>query len=569
MNNKKIFNKAMMETTKTKTKKRWQVGLIAAMLLVACGSQSVWAKELTEPQRILHVLDRLGYGPRPGDMEMVQRMGVERYIQSQLTPEAIPEAPDLLTRQDRLETLKLNPKQLFNLYGPPQAFTGVAPAESEVQTALNHARIIVKQAEVRRLMLALESRRQLQEVMTDFWFNHFNVYRDKNLGYLWVGSYEQAIRANALGRFRDLLGVTAHHPAMLVYLDNWKSTAQGQPDAKGRVPGLNENYARELMELHTLGVDGGYSQDDVIALARILTGWGVSVPNPPNLSDYNGPGRAFDDGKGFYFNPKLHDFGSKTLLNQPFSANDSGGLAEGERALDLLASHPATANYLSYKLAQYFVADEPPKPLVNAMAKTYLQSNGDIRAVLNTLFHSNEFWSEQYVNNKFKTPYVYLISSLRATGLKVTIYPEALSRLNMWGMPLYSYLTPDGYKNTEIAWRSPDALLRRLSFASDIGHDKIPFNTDLLQHRKPPQYQPPKTLPGSNSAPPNGTPNPSGSNTTSAMPKTGPQTGWINPYALRMMYDSELSEKTQNLLNTQPPEQWAMTILGNPAFMYR
>lgn len=553
-----------------KQNKRLKTVFIALLLVAGAvfNSAETTAKELTETQRILHVLDRLGYGPRPGDLELVKRMGVDRYIETQLSPASIPESDDLLRRQDGLETLKLNPKQLFNLFGPPQPFTGQPPANSEIQTALNHSRIIVKQAEVRRLMLALESRRQLQEVMTDFWFNHFNVYRDKNLDYLWIGSFEQTIRANALGHFRDLLGATAHHPAMLVYLDNWKSTAQGQPDAKGRAPGLNENYARELMELHTMGVDGGYSQDDVIALARILTGWGINLSAPPNLQDYKGPGRAFDDGKGFYFNPKLHDFNAKTLLGQSFPANDSLGLAEGERALDMLASHPATANYLSYKLAQYFVADEPPNPLVTAMAKTYQQTNGDIRAVLNTLFHSDEFWSEKYVNNKFKTPYVYLISSLRATGLKVSIYPAALSRLNMWGMPLYSYLTPDGYKNTEVAWKSPDSLLRRLSFAFDLGHDNIPFNTDLFQHKKPPQYQPPgELLGGSGMA--TGKASASQGN-ASFVPKqaTSPKTGWINPYALRLMYASELSEKTQNLLNSESPDLWAMTIIGSPEFMY-
>ncbi len=326
----------------------------------------------------------------------------------------------------------------------------------------------MEQAVQARLWRAVESPRQLQEVMVDFWYNHFNVFAAKGLDHLWVGAYEeQAIRPYALGRFRDLLGATAHHPAMLFYLDNWQNTAPNSPGVRGKQQGLNENYARELMELHTLGVDGGYTQEDVIALARILTGWGLGRPR----------GRDINKG-GFFFDPKRHDFSDKVFLGQTIHGS---GVAEGEEALDILARNPATARHISFELAQYFVADEPPSALVERLRKRFLDTDGDIRAVLDTLFHSPEFWDQKYYGNKFKTPYQYVVSAVRATDMKVVNVRPLYGMLMQLGMPLYGCLTPDGYKNTRDAWLNPDAMTRRIGFATALASGRLPLGQPVKE----------------------------------------------------------------------------------------
>jgi uncharacterized protein (DUF1800 family) len=306
---------------------------------------------------------------------------------------------------------------------------------------------------------ALDSERQLQEVMVDFWYNHFNISINKGFDHVLVGAYEeQAIRPNALGRFRDILGATCYHPAMLFYLDNWQNAAAGSAlgpafgNAKGqgkKKGGLNENYARELMELHTLGVDGGYTQKDVIELARVLTG--LSLPT-----------------RGYWgqFYAVRHDQGEKVILGHKITAKGAG---EIEEALDFLARHPSTAHHISYALAQYFVADEPPKALVDRMAKRFSESDGDIKAVLTTMLESGEFFDGQYQNNKYKSPFRYAMSSLRASGSRPMHYEPIYSFLKLQGQPLYACLTPDGYKNTKEAWLNSDALLKRINFATAIG----------------------------------------------------------------------------------------------------
>ena len=265
---------------------------------------------------------------------------------------------------------------------------------------------------------------------------------------------EQAIRPNVLGKFRALLEATAKHPAMLYYLDNWQNKAPNRPAARGRFKGLNENYARELMELHTLGVNGGYTQQDVITLARIFTGWGF----PPRRQ-----GEAVQ--AEFYFDANRHDSSDKVFLGQTIKGS---GMAEAEQALDILARHPATAHHISYKLAQYFVADEPPQSLVDKLAKRFQDTDGDIRAVLDTLFHSREFLDPKYYNAKFKTPYQYVISAIRATGMDVQNVRPVAGVLRQLSMQLYGCSTPDGYKNTQSAWLNPDAMLRRISFATTL-----------------------------------------------------------------------------------------------------
>ncbi len=323
-----------------------------------------------------------------------------------------------------------------------------------------------------RIKRAVYSPRQLEEVMTDFWYNHFNISIDKGLDHIWVGSFEeQAIRPYALGNFRDILGATAHHAAMMFYLDNNQNSKPRDPQLAagkkpGRFSGLNENYARELMELHTLGVDGGYTQKDVTELARVLTGHGIinqqSVKRFPD---------QMDDPFGYWFDKNRHDFTDKTVLGHVIKGR---GADEVEEALDLLAKHPSTAHHISYQLAQYFVADEPPSSLVDKMANTFTRTDGDIKEVLKTMFKSNEFWDPKYYNAKFKSPYRYLVSSLRATDASVQNTQPLLGFLNLQGMPLYRCLTPDGYKNTQSAWLNSSTLLQRVNFATALASGRYP-----------------------------------------------------------------------------------------------
>ncbi|MGL4502301.1 MAG: DUF1800 domain-containing protein, partial [Planktothrix sp.] len=277
-------------------------------------------------------------------------------------------------------------------------------------------------------------------------------------------SYEQhAIRPHALGNFRQLLGATAKHPAMLVYLDNWRNTAPGSPGAKGAFKGLNENYARELLELHTLGVNGGYSQKDIIELAKILTGWGLFQPIAKTSTK-----------SGFYFEENRHDFSDKMFLGNSIKGS---GMNEGEEALNIIAKHPSTAQHISYKLAQNFVSDIPPDSLVKKLAKTFLDSDGNIATVLQTLFASAEFWQPNIYKTKFKTPYRYLVSVMRIIGT-VTNFEPLDGILNQLGMPLYGCPSPDGYKNIQSAWLNPDAMVRRSSLS-------VPLSNGLLDKGKP------------------------------------------------------------------------------------
>ena len=321
---------------------RWQPrrGLVPAALLLFAGGAPA-----STSQQALHALERLAFGPRPGDVQRVAAMGVDRYIAQQSHPASIPLPAALKTQLDGLGTLRLSPGELFLQYGPLQHRSGVQPTADEMQAQRQRARVVMQQAMQARLLRAIDSPRQLQEVMVNFWFNHFNVFAGKGLDRIWIGAYERdAIRPYALGRFRELLFATAKSPAMLFYLDNWLNTQPGTPHARGRFDGINENYAREVMELHTLGVNGGYTQADVTTLAHILTGWGLCPPR----------GRYADPG-GFCFDPQRHDFSDQTFLGQAISG---GGEQEIRQALDMLAASPATAHHICYQLAQYFTADK-------------------------------------------------------------------------------------------------------------------------------------------------------------------------------------------------------------------
>jgi uncharacterized protein (DUF1800 family) len=392
-----------------------------------------------------------------------------------------------------------------------------------------------------KLERVINSPWQLQEVMTDFWFNHFNISMNKGLDRMWVGAYEnEAIRPYALGRFRDLLGATCHHPAMLFYLDNWQNTAPKSPGARGQFKGLNENYARELMELHTLGVDGGYTQHDVIELARVLTGLGLSrlggreqgpgAKTNSTSGQVTGLGTGFGQGQiareqaalasstflsqhpglarwaatrgnsatgapnwqranvtpvdkyGAVFDSSRHDFGDKILLGKKIPGT---GEDEIEHALDMLARHPSTAHHICYQLAQYFVADNPPSGLVDRLSACFTATAGDIKAVLMELFRSPEFMDAHNQGNKYKSPFRYVVSCIRAAGVEPQDYRSIKQFLQLQGEPLYGCLTPDGYKNTSDAWLNPDALLRRINFAVGVGAGFLPGNQfDPPDYRK-------------------------------------------------------------------------------------
>ena len=406
-----------------------------------------------------HLLNRRAYGPRPGDVERVTRMGVRCWIEEQLHPETIPLPPDLTARLAQLDTVNRSAGESLGEF---------VELRREVRMEDEGARQRRREAQMRaarqaveaRLWRAVASPRQLEEVMVDFWYNHFNVFAGKGIARALVASYERdAIRPYALGSFRALLGATAKHPAMLFYLDNAVSSAP-RPDAKGKARGLNENYARELMELHALGVEGGYTQRDVTELARMLTGWTFDQR------------RLVNKGETFRFDANRHDGGAKTWLGHAVAP---AGQQEGEYALDVLAMHPATARHVSRELARYFVSDDPPPALVDRMAATWSASQGDIRAVLATLFASREFMAAGAAGAKFKTPYQFVVSAVRAAAVPATNVEPLVGALNQLGMPLYGCQTPDGYKNTQDAWLNPDALTRRIAFATALAAGRLPL----------------------------------------------------------------------------------------------
>jgi uncharacterized protein (DUF1800 family) len=341
-----------------------------------------------------------------------------------------------------------------------------------VEDLENPRQMVVGELMAQRLTRDIYSNAQLQEVMTDFWFNHFNVFvgKDEPEPYYLVSYERDVIRPRSLGKFEDLLEAVAHSPAMLLYLDNAQSVGPDsfaalrarendfrRPKDKRQAPqGLNENYARELMELHTLGVNGGYTQADVTQVARILTGWGIDRPQ---------------QGGGFEFNPMRHEPGTKVVMGQKFKED---GEVEGRELLHFLATRPATAQFLSRKLAMRFVSDDPPQALVDRMAKTYLSSGGDISAVLSTLFHSPEFWAANDFRAKVKTPLEFVVSAVRASGAQVDNMQPLVQALRQMGMPLYGAVPPTGYKWDAADWVSTGALVDRMNFALSLAANRLP-----------------------------------------------------------------------------------------------
>ena len=490
-----------------------------ALSITAASVGSARGADQAADARIIHVLDRVSFGVSLEDFRRVKAIGVARYIAEQLKPEAIPESIELRWRLAQLGTLNLDAVRLRQLFGPLPAALGVKPTLAEVREQQQRTETVTNQAAAARIYRAVSSRRQLLEVMVNFWFNHFNVFDGKGRSRVWIGNYEQIIRQNAFGRFRDLLFAVAKHPAMLVYLDNTLSSAPGTPGARRAGGGLNENFAREVMELHTLGVDGGYTQADVITLARVLTGWAVN----------RAEARDFPDAAVFV--GARHDFSRKIFLDTPLSGR---GRAEGEEALDVLARSPKTARHIAFELAQYFVADAPSPALVDRLAARFAATGGDIREVLQSLFASPDFWSS--TGQKYKTPYEFVISAVRAAGLPVLNPRPILTAISRLGMPLYGCQTPDGYRNTEDAWLSPDASLQRIDFALKLARGGVPVS-------RPADAILAAALPGRQ------------------MP--------ADVAHLEAIFGSTLSSATRDGVIRAPPALRSALILGSPEFMRR
>jgi uncharacterized protein (DUF1800 family) len=357
-------------------------------------------------------------------------------------------------------------RQILRALGP-QALVGLPELRREAMAAGQPAQFVNGELIEQKLYRAIYSERQLEEVLVDFWVNHFNVFNGKGQGRLLLTSFERdAIRPNVLGRFRDLLLATARHPAMLLYLDNWQSQVPrddlppppiGPNGTPAFRPGLNENYGRELLELHTLGVDGGYTQQDVIAVARAFTGWTIY-----DLARYG----------EFQFNPATHDRKEKVVLGHTLPRGR--GEQDGLDVIDILARHPSTARFVSRKLAQRFVADDPPASLVDRLAATFVKRDGDIRAVLQTLFSSPEFLSEGAWRAKLKSPLETVVSATRTLNADASDTFALAQRIADLGQPLYGKVEPTGYPNTGEGWASSAGILGRIDFATAITAGQIP-----------------------------------------------------------------------------------------------
>jgi uncharacterized protein (DUF1800 family) len=501
--------------------RRGLAALVAAAAVWCAGSTFTAAQKSAVPasaddRTILHVLNRIGFGARPGDVDRVRQIGVAAYIEQQLRPEQVADAT-LDARLSSFTTLSMSSQELAEEYfiparqmqrqqqqqqrqqpapdpgmagmagaTPPAPPPGQAAVSPELRMARQNQATVLNELTQARLLRATLSERQLNEVLVDFWFNHFNVFVGKGQVRDYLPEYERdVIRPHVLGSFRELLGAVAHSPAMLFYLDNWQSSA---PNATPQIPaqlqerlnnsrltpqqraqlqirlqqaqmqrprqarGLNENYGRELMELHTLGVDGGYTQKDVVDVARALTGWTIDRPQ---------------QGGGFVFRREMHDTAEKTILGQRFPAGR--GEDEGERVLDLLAAHPSTARHIAFKLAQRFVADEPPPALVDRVAQVFTSTKGNLRETVRAVVTSPEFFAPAAYRAKVKTPLEFVISAARATNTVMNNAQPMVQALRMQlGMPLYGCQPPTGYSSTADAWVNTGALLSRMNFALQL-----------------------------------------------------------------------------------------------------
>jgi uncharacterized protein (DUF1800 family) len=425
----------------------------------APSSLALPASTLDPDRQILHALNRLAYGPRPGDVERVRAMGLAVWIERQLHPELIPDGA-IEGRLAAYRTLRMSTDELFTEYPRP---------DPSMPSGAPRPIVIPAELAAGRMERAVWSERQLQEILVDFWFNHFNVSAQKNAVRWMVSPYErEAIRPHVLGRFRDLVVATARHPAMLFYLDNWLSVRDGLtprfgPSA-GRRLGLNENYARELLELHTLGVDGGYTERDVLEVARAFTGWSISYPQGE---------------KRFVFRARAHDGGEKRVLGHVIPAG--GGESDGLAVIDIVSRHPSTARVIATKLARRFVSDEPPAALVDRVARSYRDTDGDIRAMLVAIVTAPEFWSEASERAKVKKPLELVASAARAldaapgpeTGRSAAGFQLARA-VGTLGERLFHAQAPTGYPDTARAWVNTGAMLGRMNFALALAQNRVP-----------------------------------------------------------------------------------------------
>jgi uncharacterized protein (DUF1800 family) len=520
---------------------------VVALLFVAaaCGAQATkpvgpspaasQSQELLPDEQVQQALNRLTFGARPGDAEKVRRMGVDKWIDLQLHPERIDDAnadqlvahysifnmktSDIVRDYNVVQQLQRQVKRTDagdTTMSKAQTRQEILGQNPQLAAAARQAQQLTGEVQSAKLARAITSDRQLDEVMVDFWENHFSVFAGKGQTRLFLAQYDHdVIRPHALGKFRDLLGAVAKSPAMLFFLDNWQSAADStqptlaaRPGGRGglrpgiiaRRPGrgglggfgggggrqlppaaqerlknatpeerqqimqrlqqqakrgLNENYARELMELHTLGVDGGYTQKDVQEVARVLTGW------------------TFNRQTGeFVFNPAIHDAGEKTILGHKFPAGH--GEEEGEQVLDLLARAPATAHFVTTKLARHFVSDDPPKALVDRCANTFSKSDGDIRETVGCIVTSPEFFSRAAYRAKVKTPFELVASALRAVNAQPDTTPRTAQIVARLGQPIFGRQTPDGWPDHGDAWMNTGAILNRINFGLSLAAGQVP-----------------------------------------------------------------------------------------------
>jgi uncharacterized protein (DUF1800 family) len=412
---------------------------------------------LTDEQKITHLLNRITFGPTKAEIEKVTNKGISPYLEEQLYPEKLPDN-FVEEKLAKLKTVKLSSQELLELYPPPEE----ARAKGREVSPAQAPRYVILELQQAKLLRAVYSQRQLQEVMVDFWTNHFNVFAAKGADKWLVTSYDRdTIRPHALGRFRDLLSATARSPAMLFYLDNWLSVspdaATSRPSAKPAVRrGINENYARELMELHTLGVDGGYTQKDVGEVARCFTGWTIRRPRGQ---------------PEFLFDPRMHDRGEKMVLGTHILAG--GGIEDGLKVIDLLAHSLSTARFIATKLIRRFVSDDPPPALVARVADMFRNSDGDIKEIVRAIVKSPEFFAPEAVQAKVKKPLEFVASALRAIGGETDASPALLRYLVRMGEPLFLSQPPTGFPDVGSTWASPDMLLARMNFAVDLTSNRI------------------------------------------------------------------------------------------------
>lgn len=435
---------------------------------------------VTARDSALHALNRLAYGPRPGQIDSVARIGVMRWIDAQLDRSG-PRNERLAERESGTPLLHLSTSDLAQRFFAAQQERRARAQQGQVALADNQmmagpdelrARALAGQLQQLAVERAVLSDQQLQEVIVDFWSNHFNVFFGKGADRFLLPDYvEHTIRPRALGKFSDLLIATAQSPAMLFYLDNWQNVRSGGwadrrmggsqnpsgPAAARRPHGINENYARELLELHTLGVDGGYTQHDVIEVARIMTGWSITPPR---------------QGGEFVFRPRAHDDGEKVVMGEHYPSGH--GMDEGMRLLRWLANQPATMHHVSWQLCQRFVNDVPPDGCVDDAVAAWRRTDGDIREVLRAIFHGPDFWANANVGAKVKTPLEFVASAVRAVGAEPDSTPRLAQVVARLGEPLYLHTAPDGYPDREADWVNSGALLQRMNVAVALAAGRLP-----------------------------------------------------------------------------------------------